>query len=186
MWGGCWGLGGGGGWGVRQGTRRREVSSGFTGCSRCFQVASWGGAALTQQQAQCPLSLTAYLPCPPPRAVTLSGLSPCLPLRFLHADARPPRSCSCRRCGRWWPALSCTISSLDSRKGGACTRQALWSRGQSGPTNAWDLSGEQAANPSPSAGLKTAARARESPSWKEERSGWTIWPVWGGAGSGIR
>lgn len=145
-----------------------------------------GGAALTQQQAQCPLSLTAYLPCPPPRAVTLSGLSPCLPLRFLHADARPPRSCSCRRCGRWWPALSCTISSLDSRKGGACTRQALWSRGQSGPTNAWDLSGEQAANLSPSAGLKTAARARESPSWKEERSGWTIWPVWGGAGSGIR
>ena len=89
--------------------------------------------------------------------MTLSGLSPCLPLRFLHADAKPPRSCCRRGCGRWWPALSCTIPSLDSGKGGACTRQALWNRGQSGPTNAWDLSGEQAANPSPSAGLKTAA-----------------------------
>ena len=51
-------------------------------------------------------------------------------------------------------------SELYHLKSGFWKGGSLWSRGQSGPTNAWDLSGEQAANPSPSAGLKTAARGQ--------------------------
>lgn len=72
------------------------MSSGFTGCSRSLQVAlwrGWGGSFDTATML-CPLSLTVYVLHPPPHAVTLSCLSPCLLLKFLHADARNPRSCS--------------------------------------------------------------------------------------------